>query len=379
MSGNEKAPGIAQDPIHSLLRRSPSRSVRPRAAAAGKAPALPNGASSLQEAYQDWSLACRSSPKTACAILQQQTQQKRRLVLAVELQTGGGNTLSGTLLLPFGLHLDAGVTLRIDDAAALGPLRFSTCLPAGCLVPLSFDAKTVAALRAGSALRVRAESADARQLTFSISLKGFAAALQRLKALWGQLGPCRPAGGFRPQNKPIPPPPVSVAPRGVTPKCGTHAPGCSTRRWHPSGRFSLLSRKCRHWTRAACRRRQFSAGDRAPCDPAAAVQAARAAANSLIGERKENDGGDHRWQAPGCRSDAQASAPSWPGFQGGPGSPSSWSATIPPVISMSEARPARLPRSACTARSAPSPRRHRRPRSSPRSRPSMHATISTAF
>lgn len=155
------------------------------AAPAERGAELPNGASSLQETYQDWSLTCRSSPRTACAILQQQAQRSGRRVLAVELQRKSGDVLAGTLVLPFGLSLDAGVSLRIDDAAAFKSSRFSTCVPAGCLVPLSFDAKTVAALRAGSTLKVKAQSVDARQLTFSISLKGFAAAFQRLKSLAG--------------------------------------------------------------------------------------------------------------------------------------------------------------------------------------------------
>jgi invasion protein IalB len=154
------------------------------ASATAEAFKLPGGASSLQETYQDWSLSCRSTPKVVCTVSQQQTQQDGRRVLAVELRTSD-EAVSGTFVLPFGLHLDVGITLQIDDAAALKPLRFSTCLPTGCLVPLSFDAKTVAALRAGSTLRVKAQSIDARELTFSVSLKGFAAALERLKALVG--------------------------------------------------------------------------------------------------------------------------------------------------------------------------------------------------
>ncbi len=155
------------------------------AVAAEKTPALPGGASSLQETYQDWALTCRGGSRVACAILQQQRQKNGRRVLAVELQAGSGDTLSGTLVLPFGLHLDSGVTLQVDDTTALKPSRFSTCLPAGCLVPLALDKETTAALRAGSTLHLKAESVDGKKLTFSVSLKGFAAALQRLKALAG--------------------------------------------------------------------------------------------------------------------------------------------------------------------------------------------------
>jgi len=119
-----------------------------------------------------------------CAISQQQTQQDGRRVRAVELQEDTGDAVSGTLVLPFGLQLGRGIILQIDDTAAL-PFRFSTCIPAGRLVPLKFDGETVAAFREGSTLGVKAQSINARELTFSVSLKGFTAARERLKALVG--------------------------------------------------------------------------------------------------------------------------------------------------------------------------------------------------
>lgn len=144
---------------------------------------LPGGASSIQESYQDWSLACQSAPQPVCAISQQQAQKNGQRVLAIELRRGNDDALDGNLVLPFGLLLDAGVTLQIDDGQPRKPLRFSTCLPGGCLVPLSFDAKTVASLRTGSALKVKVQSTDTKELALSISLKGFAAALDRLQVL----------------------------------------------------------------------------------------------------------------------------------------------------------------------------------------------------
>lgn len=146
---------------------------------------LPGGASSLQEAYQDWNLACQSTPKVVCAISQQQTQQNGQRVLAIEFPGNTDDTVTGNLILPFGLLLDAGATLQIDDAPPQKALRFSTCLPGGCVVPLNFDAKTVAALRAGTALLVKVQGTDTREVAFSISLKGLAAALDRLKVLAG--------------------------------------------------------------------------------------------------------------------------------------------------------------------------------------------------
>jgi invasion protein IalB len=87
------------------------------------------------------------------------------------------------LMLPFGLALDSGVTLQIDDKATMQPLRFRTCLPAGCVVSLTFDAPALVALRAGSALKVKAVADGGAATSFSISLQGFATALDRMGAL----------------------------------------------------------------------------------------------------------------------------------------------------------------------------------------------------
>lgn len=144
---------------------------------------LPGGASSLQETYQDWSLGCQGTPTIACAISQQQTQQNGQRVLAIELRKDEGDTVSGSLVLPFGLLLDAGAKLQIDDGQQRDPIKFSTCLPVGCLVPVSFDAKTVAALRTGTALRVKVQGMDSKEVALSVSLKGLAPALDRLKTV----------------------------------------------------------------------------------------------------------------------------------------------------------------------------------------------------
>lgn len=71
------------------------------------------------------------------------------------------------------------------DATAPGePLRFLTCLPADCLVPLTFDAASVAALGTGTALRITATVDDSGQnVALSISLAGFTSTLARLAAL----------------------------------------------------------------------------------------------------------------------------------------------------------------------------------------------------
>jgi invasion protein IalB len=145
---------------------------------------LPGGASSLQETYQDWRLTCQDAqPQPVCTVSQEQTQQNGQRVLAINLRTNGKDALTGNLVMPFGLLLDAGVSLQIDDGRQDAPLRFATCLPGGCIVALNFDAKYLAALRNATTLRLKAQSTDAKEVALSISMKGFAAAVDRLQVL----------------------------------------------------------------------------------------------------------------------------------------------------------------------------------------------------
>ena len=154
------------------------------AAQSQQATLLPGGASSLQETYQDWQVACQVlNNAKRCSLVQQQSQQNGQRVLAMELSAPTGNAVTGTLLLPFGLALDAGVIFQVDDKPAMAPVRFRTCVPAGCLVNISFDAATIAALRAGAALNVKATADGGAAMPFSISLKGFGTALDRVTAL----------------------------------------------------------------------------------------------------------------------------------------------------------------------------------------------------
>lgn len=145
---------------------------------------LPGGASSLNETYRDWRVACaQQGTAKQCALSQAQAQQNGQRVLAIELVAPARNLVSGTLVLPFGLALDSGVSFQIDDKPAMAPMRFRTCVPAGCLVNLSFDAPTIVALRAGSALKVKATADGGAAAPFSISLQGFGTALDRVAAL----------------------------------------------------------------------------------------------------------------------------------------------------------------------------------------------------
>jgi invasion protein IalB len=154
------------------------------AAAAQGNRTLPGGATSLQEMHGDWRVACtQQNARMVCALSQQQIDKDtRQLLLAIEL-TAPTDKAEGTLILPFGLALDRPVTLHIDEAASGPTLRFRTCLPVGCLVGLAFDTPTVALLRKGTTLTVRATADGGQGTAFKISLNGFSGALDRVVAL----------------------------------------------------------------------------------------------------------------------------------------------------------------------------------------------------
>lgn len=153
-------------------------------AAAEEKAELPGGASSLRETYQDWTVSCQIVSNTKlCGLSQEQQQQNGQRVLAIELQSNAENGASGVAVMPFGLKLNEGVKLQIDEQAEIPAIAFSTCLPAGCILPVSLDAKQIASARAGQALKLKAASVDGREMTFSVSLKGFSAALDRLLQL----------------------------------------------------------------------------------------------------------------------------------------------------------------------------------------------------
>ncbi|MDR0781923.1 MAG: invasion associated locus B family protein [Pseudomonadales bacterium] len=154
-------------------------------ASAPSNPGLPGGASSLQETYDDWTVACvvQAAGKTCAMQQEQHVQQSGQLVLAAELRPAGTG-VGGTLVLPFGLALAKGATVQIDEGAVSAPLAFSTCVPVGCVVPVSFDAKMLDGLRKGVAFKIKVVpdgGGDAAQ--FAVSLKGFSAAFDRVAAL----------------------------------------------------------------------------------------------------------------------------------------------------------------------------------------------------
>lgn len=150
--------------------------------ATARARTLPGGASALSETHGDWTVNCRvTNNLKLCGMSHQQfnTTNNQRL-LAIELTATTDQNAIGTLALPFGLALAKGIAFKIDDKKLEGTLQFSTCQAVGCLVPVTFDARMIEALKAGTTLKIEGVASDTGQpIEFSVSLNGFSSALSR--------------------------------------------------------------------------------------------------------------------------------------------------------------------------------------------------------
>lgn len=150
---------------------------------------LPGGANALSETHGDWQVNCRivtveDAGQKQCAVTQRQVNQQGQNVLAVEFGSSGDG-LSGVLVLPFGLAVTEPVTLSVDEAEATA-VPFSTCVPAGCIVPLELTEDQRTAFRSGTTLAITAQGLDRAPVALSVSLAGFGSATDRVAELSAQ-------------------------------------------------------------------------------------------------------------------------------------------------------------------------------------------------
>ncbi len=155
-------------------------------------PALQKGKPpALKENYGDWAVGCTSArPIKNCFLSQMQVnKENRQRVFAVELSVPKPNTADGLVILPFGLDVARGVTLVLDDGKPGDKIDFRTCVPVGCLVPLSFDTAYISKLMQAKTLKIAAYAVEgakadsSRPVSFTISLTGFGRALARTTEL----------------------------------------------------------------------------------------------------------------------------------------------------------------------------------------------------
>ncbi len=181
-------PRVKAPPPKPAAPKPVAQAVTPALTAPTPAPAaqLPNGASSITEDYGDWTVRCRiENGQKLCVLSQAQgNRQTGQRMFAIELITPKDGKTDGTILMPFGLKLEAGATLKLDDKALGQGVRFSTCVPDGCLLPVSFPTIATDAMKTAKTLSVASLNlGNGEAVTFNVSLNGFGQALARVVEL----------------------------------------------------------------------------------------------------------------------------------------------------------------------------------------------------
>jgi invasion protein IalB len=154
--------------------------------AATPAASLPNGASSINETYGNWVVTCQLlGGKKQCLVFHAQSDNQTAGSRSqfISKRQARGNT-RGMILMPFGLNLAAGAILTIDDKELEDGLRFSTCVPEGCVLPMSFAAEMVEAMKKSNVLTVASVALGSGEMVvFKVPLEGFPAAIARVGEL----------------------------------------------------------------------------------------------------------------------------------------------------------------------------------------------------
>jgi invasion protein IalB len=188
------APAKPKHVVKSAAARAPSRSgpaqdsaqIAVGQPASGQAAPLPNGASSITERYGDWTVDCHiDNGQKVCLTSQAQgNRQTGQRSFAIELRTPRDGKTEGAILMPFGLKLENGAILKLDDKNLGTGLRFSTCVPEGCLLPVSFPTVATDAMKTAKTLSVAALNLSNNDVVnFNVSLDGFGAAFARVADL----------------------------------------------------------------------------------------------------------------------------------------------------------------------------------------------------
>lgn len=174
--------------------------LAPMAMSAARARAQDAAPSALSETYGDWVVQCAAvqgqpqgeagEAKNNCQMSQELRQGKtgQRALLVVLNRQGKDKTLSGTIIAPFGLNLQVGLSLLVKQDVYIKS-AYKTCLPQGCIAPIVANGQFEAALRENEKLIVAMTASDTGQpVRLDVSLQGFAQGLDRLTTLSARNG-----------------------------------------------------------------------------------------------------------------------------------------------------------------------------------------------
>lgn len=138
-----------------------------------------------REQVQDWVVRClepqAGQPKRCemVQVLSERNSQREVLVMVVGY-TGEKAPPQAVFVLPLGILLPTGLTLKVDQGAPKN-VGFRHCEPQGCIAPWQMTEADLNALRAGTTLTVSVNDHGGKSVDLPLSLKGFTAALAKVR------------------------------------------------------------------------------------------------------------------------------------------------------------------------------------------------------
>ena len=145
-------------------------------AAPGLAPAA-----LAQDPVAAWRVECTGDGKTLdCRAIQQMIHREDKALVALLAARIAPDTKAAvmTIQLPLGINLSEPVQLKIDNGA-VERFQVQTCTNIGCIVSVPLKDSLLAALRAGTMLKITVFDANKRAINIDVPLLGFGLAYDK--------------------------------------------------------------------------------------------------------------------------------------------------------------------------------------------------------
>ena len=130
-----------------------------------------------------WRVECTGDGKTLdCRAVQQVFhRESRQLLLSVAVRPAAdGKSGALVMTLPLGLNLTEPVLLKVDHGTP-EKQSIQTCTNVGCFVAMTLTDKLIAAMRAGTDLKVTVQDASKKPIEMGLPLLGFGLAFDKAK------------------------------------------------------------------------------------------------------------------------------------------------------------------------------------------------------
>ena len=129
-----------------------------------------------------WTMSCQpeaTDGKVNCEVTKQLVTQDGASLIAQISVFKTGQDLMMRIIAPHQLSIATGLGLSIDDKDA-GTKPFTTSLPAGIVALFTLDDSILPIIRKGQVLKFTTKTRASQDLSFSLSLNGFAPSLDKM-------------------------------------------------------------------------------------------------------------------------------------------------------------------------------------------------------